>query len=326
MIREQLNQWVKSQTYFSLTKHFSLTFCSAQNPKMYPQNYLLGVLLIIVSEFMFVSMSAVVKVTAQHAPSEAIVFFRNFFAMMILLPWMLHRGMDVLNWQQVRLHFLRSISGLGAMYCFFYTIAHIPLAEASLLKLTMPFFLPVLSIFWLAEAVSLRVIWAIIIGFIGVAIILKPGTITFSSVSLIALLGGLLAAIATSTIRRMSAVDSSLNIVFYFSVIGSVFSAIPLFWSGFMLTYPAFILLFTIAIFATIAQLVMTYAYQIAPAARIGPFSYVSVIFATSFGWWFWREQVDYWFFMGASLIIFAGILLILDDKKSVLAESLSSD
>ncbi len=212
------------------------------------------------------------------------------------------------------------------MYCFFYTIAHIPLAEASLLKLTMPFFLPVLSIFWLAEAVSLRVIWAIIIGFIGVAIILKPGTITFSSVSLIALLGGLLAAIATSTIRRMSAVDSSLNIVFYFSVIGSVFSAIPLFWSGFMLTYPAFILLFTIAIFATIAQLVMTYAYQIAPAARIGPFSYVSVIFATSFGWWFWREQVDYWFFMGASLIIFAGILLILDDKKSVLAESLSSD
>ncbi len=293
---------------------------------MYPQNYLLGVLFILISEFMFVSMSAVVKVTSVHVPSEAIVFFRNFFAILILLPWMLHRGVNVLSWQQIRLHFLRSLSGLGAMYCFFYTIAHIPLAEASLLKLTMPFFLPILSIFWLAEAVSLRVIWAIIVGFIGVAIILKPGSMTFSSVSLIALLGGLLAAVATSTIRRMSAIDSSINIVFYFAVIGSVFSAIPLFWSEFILTYHAMILLFAVAILATIAQLVMTYAYQIAPAASIGPFSYVSVIFATSFGWWFWHEQVDYWFFMGASLIIFAGILLILNDKKSVLAESLSSD
>jgi len=310
----------------TLSDIFPLTFHLLRIQKMYPQNYLLGVLLIIISEFMFVSMSAVVKVTSFHVPSEAIVFFRNFFAIFILLPWMLHRGVNVLSWQQIRLHFLRSLSGLGAMYCFFYTIAHIPLAEASLLKLTMPFFLPILSIFWLAEAVSLRVIWAIIVGFIGVAIILKPDTITFSSVSLIALLGGLLAAVATSTIRRMSAIDSSINIVFYFAVIGSVFSAIPLFWSEFSLTYHAIILLFAVAILATIAQLVMTYAYQIAPAASIGPFSYVSVIFATSFGWWFWHEQVDYWFFMGASLIIFAGILLILNDKKSVLAKSISSD
>jgi drug/metabolite transporter (DMT)-like permease len=285
---------------------------------MYPQNYPLGALLIIASEFMFVSMSAVIKITAAEVPSEVIVFFRSLFAIFILLPWVLHQGVNILSWQQLRLHFLRSVSGLGAMYCFFYTIAHIPLAEASLLKLTMPFFLPILSVFWLAEAVTSRTIWAIILGFIGVAVILKPGAETFSSVSFIALLGGFLAAVATSTIRRMSAVDSSINIVFYFAVIGSVLSAIPLFWSEFTLTRHALLLLFTVAILATISQLIMTHAYQIAPSARIGPFSYVSVIFATSYGWWFWHESVDHWFFIGASLVVFAGILLILNDKKVI--------
>ena len=293
---------------------------------MYPQNYLLGVLLIILSEFMFVSMSAVIKETAQYAPSEAIVFFRNFFAMLLLFPWILYQGMTGISWQHCRFHFLRSVSGLAAMYCFFYTIAHLPLAEASLLKLTMPFFLPILSILWLAEAVALRTLWAIIIGFVGVAIILKPGSLTFSSVSLIALLGGFLAAVATSTIRRMSALDSSLNIVFYFAVIGTVFSVIPLFWSHFIINRYALLLLFIVAVFATIAQLLMTYAYQIAPAAKIGTFSYVSVIFATGYGWWFWRETVDFWFFLGAGLIIFAGMLLILNDKKPVLIDPISSD
>lgn len=293
---------------------------------MYPQNYLLGVLLIIASEFMFVSMSAVIKETAHYVPSEAIVFFRNFFAMLLLFPWILHQGTSGLSWQHCRFHFLRSISGLGAMYCFFYTIAHLPLAEASLLKLTMPFFLPILSILWLAEAVSLRTLWAIIIGFVGVAIILKPGSLTFSSVSLIALLGGFLAAVATSTIRRMSALDSSLNIVFYFAVIGTIFSIFPLFWSHFSITRHTLLLLFAVAVLATIAQLLMTYAYQIAPSAKIGPFSYVSVIFATGYGWWFWREQVDFWFFIGAALIIFAGMLLILNDKKPVPIVPIPSD
>ncbi|MEZ5673520.1 MAG: DMT family transporter [Thiotrichaceae bacterium] len=156
--------------------------------------------------------------------------------------------------------------------------------------------------------------------------ILKPSALTFSSVSLVALLGGFLAAIATSTIRRMSAIDSSINIVFYFAVIGSVFSAVPLLWSNFSLDINILSLLFAVAILATIAQLLMTYAYQIAPSARIGPFSYISVIFATSYGWWFWQEQVDRWFFMGASLIIFAGILLILNDKKSVLVDAIPTE
>jgi len=263
------------------------------------------------AEFMFTSMAAVVKLTSTTLPNESIVFFRNFLVALFLLPWMLRPGTHLIGTQYLRFHLLRSLAGLSAMYCFFYSLAHIPLAEATLLRLTTPFFLPIIGRWWLEEAVTKQVRWAILIGFLGVIVVLKPGYATFSPVAFVALFGAACAALAKTSIRRMSDTESSITIVFYFAFIGSLVSLIPLIWTWVTPEPQMWTPLLATSFFGLLGQLLMTQAYMRAPAGQIGSFSYVSVVFASLFGWLFWRELIDKWFFVGAGLIFLAGLLII---------------
>jgi len=260
-------------------------------------------------------MAAIIKLLSTDLPTESLVFFRNFFVVLILLPWILRHDTTKINSQQFRFHLVRSLSGVGAMYCFFYIYAHLPLADAVLFRMTVPFFIPIICAWWLGEAVPMQIRWSILIGFFGVVVILKLGMVTFSPVVLIALMGSLLAALAKSAIRRMSDTEASIHIVFYFSFISMLVSVVPLWWAWVTPTWQEYGLLLLIAILATVGQLLMTQAFQRAPAAQIGPFGYVSVIFAALYGWLFWNEVIDLWFFSGGGLIIVAGFLIIQNQK-----------
>jgi drug/metabolite transporter (DMT)-like permease len=276
----------------------------------YKQNLYLGIILLVLSELFFTSTAAIVKWLSVYLPNESIVFFSRFFMMMILLPWVLRQGITKIRTQLFRFHLVRSLSGLGSMYCFFYAYVNLPLAEATVIKMIMPFWLIIISFWWLKEPVSKKTGWAIVIGFFGVVVILKPGFVTLELVILIVLMGSLLMALAMSAIRRMAKTETSLQIVFYFTLISTIVSAVPLSWAWVTPTWQAWLLLLLIAILSIIAQLLMTQAYQRAPTAKIGPFTYSSVMFATLYGWLFWHEMIDFWFLMGTGLIISAGLLI----------------
>ena len=278
---------------------------------IYKKDFYISVGFILSAELLFASMAAAIKLTSVYLPNESIVFFRNLLVVLILLPWIMYQGLDKMSTRQFRLHLLRSLAGLGAMYCFFYTLIHLPLAEAILLKTTLPFFIPIISLLWLGETVQSLVYWAILIGFIGITVILKPGMETFSPVALIALMSGLLAALARSTIRRMSETEPSMRVVFYFALISTLISAVPMSWAWVTPNGSTWGLLLIIAVLGIGAQLLMTQAYMRATSsAQLGPFSYTSVIFATLYGWLFWNEQIDLWFLIGTVLIIIAGFLI----------------
>jgi drug/metabolite transporter (DMT)-like permease len=282
----------------------------------YQQNLYLGIVFIITAEFIFTSMAALVKWVSVYLPNESIVFFRHFFVMLILLPWVLSQGITKIHTQHFRFHLVRSLSGLTAMYCLYYAYANMPLAEATVIKMTMPFFLPIISFWWLSESVSKPTRWAIVVGFLGVLVILKPGFVTLSLVALIALLGSFFSALSKSAIRRMAKTEASLQIVFYFTLICMTVSAIPLSWAWVTPSWQAWMLLLLIAIFSLIAQLLMTQAYQRAKTAQIGPFSYVAVIFATLYGWFFWHETIDLWFLIGTGFIMVAGLLITQNNRN----------
>jgi drug/metabolite transporter (DMT)-like permease len=269
----------------------------------------LGALLMIASEFAFASMGATIKLLSQTLSSETIVFLRNGIVILILLPWMLRDGMQSFNTTRLRFHALRALAGLGAMYCYFYSLGVLPLAEASLLKMTTPFFIPVVGALWLGEFVPRMVKVAILIGFIGVVIILNPSMNSLSWGALIGLTGGALAAVAKTSIRCMSDTEPSTRIVFYFAFIGAIVSSVPMFWAWVMPTASAWGLVLLMSGLATLGQLCMTEAYQLAPAAQMGIFSYTAVLFSTLYGWLFWQEVVSYSFFVGAGLVFIAAVL-----------------
>jgi len=278
-----------------------------------PQNRpIAGALFVLGSTIVFASMAALIKLASAALPNEMVVFARNFFALVFLFPWIIYRQRDKwIKTDHFLLHLLRGAAGLGAMYCYFYSIAHLKLSEAVLLIYANPLYIPLIARIWIKEPVPKRVLCSIFIGFTGIALILKPGIGVFKPVALVGLSAGVLYALAMVSIRRMSRSEPHERIVFYFAFLSTVFSAIPLYWSW--QTPPARIwwLLVLIGLLGAGGQLMLTKGHGLAPVARVGPFNYGTVVFATFIGFLFWQESLDSLSWTGAFLVCTAGIVSI---------------
>lgn len=258
---------------------------------------------------MFAIVGALIRFASASLSNEMIVFFRNIFALMFLFPFFVARnGLSGLKTQKLHLHLLRSAAGLAAMYCYFYALANMKLAEAVLLSYTSPLIIPLIAWIWLRESVPRMVRVSIFIGFIGVLFILKPGVGIFQPVSLIALTAAIFASLAMTTIRRMSVSEPPGRIVFYFALLTTTTSAVPLIWAWETPNSLTLFVLLLVGIIAIIAQFLMTKGYSTAPAAQVGPFIYATIVFATIIGWLFWGESLDILTWIGALLVCVAGI------------------
>ncbi len=267
-----------------------------------------GALYAVAAELFFTSMAASVKLASAELSNETIVFFRNLFGLLFLLPWLLRRGPGGLRTRYLRWHVVRSLAGLSAMYCFFYALAHIPMAEAVLMKLTAPLFIPLVAFLWLGERFPRGVGIAVVIGFAGVALILRPGFGELSPVLLVALCAGALAAAGKTGVRQLTRTEPITRVVFYFALVSTVVSALPLTWGWTTPGPQGWGLLVLLAVLATFGQVFMTAAYGLAPAAQIGPFTYTSVLFASVYGWLLWGDTLTLLSGLGAALVFVAGV------------------
>ena len=280
-----------------------------------------GGLLVLTSALLFAGVGALVKAASVELPTEVIVFFRNAVAMVFLLPWLRvrHRSLS-LKTSCARLHLLRAASGLSAMYCFFIALKLLRLADAMLLCYTLPLFIPIIEWFWLKEPVSRQTKIAVVVGFIGIALVLKPGFGLFQAAGLVGLASGLLAALAIVGIRRMTATEPVVRVVFYFTGFGTLVSTVPLAWTwqnpqGHMLW-----VLCVMGVLAIMAQMCLTKGYSLAPAGQVGPFNYGNVVFAAVIGWVFWDETLDGLTLAGAVLTCLAGIIATYRSERPIKA------
>ncbi len=267
-----------------------------------------GALFIIAAEFMFASMGASIRMVSAEIANAGVVFFRNLVGLSVLLPLMLLQGTGSLRTKVPHLHLLRGLAGLSAMYCFYYAVAHIPLAEAMLLKLSSPLFIPLVALLWLGETVPAKVRWAILVGFTGVVIILRPDLGELSSVALIALLGGFFAAVAKVTVRRLSRTEPTTRIVFYFAVTGTLVSMFPLMFYWVTPSAQAMGWLIVIGLCATAGQFLLTKGFSMASAARMGALGFFAVLFGAAYGWLFWDEVLSWSTLLGSLLVILSGV------------------
>lgn len=254
-------------------------------------------------------MGALIKHIAPTLPNEMLVFFRNFFGLIALLPFIYRTGVVQLRTEHLRWHLSRALFGVTAMYCFFYSLGHLPLADALLLNYTAPVFTPLIAAYWLRERLTAQLMWAAAIGCAGTVVILKPGHELFTPVAFIGLASGVFAALAMSSIRRMANTEPAVRIVFYFGVVATLVSAVPLLWAWQTPDVTTSAWLIVSGVLATVGQIFLTKAYSRAPAARVGPLTYVTVVFAAMYGWMFWGEAPDAWSISGAFLVALGGAL-----------------
>lgn len=269
-----------------------------------------GAVFLLLGELCLAIMAAFIKHLSGQVSHETMVFARNLFGLIALLPILGRFGVADLKTQQFPMHLLRTLSGLSAMYGYFYVIAHMPLAEAVLVKLSAPFFLPLIAFIWLKERISLITLWSIVLGFIGVIFVLRPGSESFQPVALVGIAAAVLASVAKVCIRRMAPSEPSHRIVFYFGLLATAISAIPAFWHWQPPTnHGAWLWLAAIGLAGTCGQLLMTQAYLVAKPGQVGPYTYSSVVYASIMGWIFWQEALIWTTVVGCILIIAAGII-----------------
>lgn len=258
----------------------------------------------------FSIMGIAIKAAFEQLNLATVVFLRNCFGLLALTPWLMRSAPNSLRSQRIGMHVTRCVIGLSAMYCFFMAISHIPLAEAMLLNYATPLYVPFIAWLWLKERPSSRMIPIATLGLVGVALILKPGQHdSMGWVGLIALGSGVLAAAAFVAIRRLSRTEPALRIVFYFTSLSLLISALPLFW---LWTTPSLISMALMAMagaFASLGQFGLTRAYSLAPAAQVAPFNYLVVVFAALWGVLIWGEQIDVYSVSGALLVVSSSLI-----------------
>ncbi len=278
--------------------------------------------LVLLAEMCFAGVSALVKHTSTTLPYEHLVFFRNLFAFLVLLPWLYRKRATAFRTEQFGLHILRAVIGIAAMYLFFLVIATIPLAQATLVLLLAPFLIPIISHFWLKELITPRTIAAIVLGFVGAFIFLNPFGQDIQPMILVAFVAAIFAAWTKTMIRKLSSTESPSKIVFYFSFFATLLSALPMLIRWQPIPSTAWLAILGIGLLAVVGQLAMTRAFSIAPPSQVGVFTYSSVIFAALLGYFIWGEAITGHMFIGVVIIISAGYFALKKQRVHIPTDS----
>jgi drug/metabolite transporter (DMT)-like permease len=264
-----------------------------------------GALFAVLAAAAFALMAAGVKLASARVGSEVIVFFRSAVGLLVLLPWLLRYGSAAVRTSRLGGHLWRAAFGVCAMYAFFYALGHLHLAHAILLTYSTPLFIPFIAWAWIDEPPAPVIFPAVALGLVGIALIVRPdSSLAASPASIAGVLSGICAAGAMVSIRRIADTEPAPRVVFYFSALSTVISAVPLAWSWSTPSATTLGLLVAIGVLATIGQLSLTRAYALAPAARIGAFTYVAVVFGGLIGWGLWDERPDALSLAGMGLVV----------------------
>lgn len=269
-----------------------------------------GALSMILASLAFAIMGTCIQICAQTLPNGMVVFFRNLSALAFLSPVLLRGGWSVLKTTHLKEHLFRGVAGLASMYCFFYALAHMRQADATLLNYTLPLFIPIAESLLLAEPLSSRLVAPLVLGFLGVALVLRPGSGLVTVVAFSGLLAGFLSAVAQTGVRHLTRTEPTVRIVIYFAIMGSAISALAL---PFVWVTPAprvWAIIGLMGLSATAGQLLMTKAYSHAPASQIGGFVYMGVVFAALLDWLRLGLAPSPHFFAGAVLVMASGALM----------------
>ena len=163
----------------------------------------------------FSAMNTIIRVYAHEVPPFQLVFFRNFFSLLIMLPWIVHYGLGSLKTSRVKLYSMRSTLSLLSMLSWFTAIALIPLAEAIALSFTGPLFATAGAAIVLREKVGWRRWAAVLVGFIGVLIVVRPGQVELSFGATLALLSALCMAAGSLMVKTLARTEPAPAIVAY---------------------------------------------------------------------------------------------------------------
>lgn len=265
----------------------------------------------LVAAFLFASMGVLVKLGATHFSSTELVFYRSLFGVWITYLILRYYRLPVrtVHW---RMHCWRGITGLISLMMFFYCLTQLPLATAISLNYTWPLFVTLFSTLILKEHIHWPLICAIALGFAGVLLLLHPALPEDHWIaSTMGVASGFFAAIAYINVKQLGNLgESEWHVVFYFTLISTLISGVLLLFTTFSpITWQGLLLLLSIGMTATLAQLAMTRAYHQGVTLVVTALGYTTILFSSLWGIVLWNEVLSPLAWLGVGLIILGGSL-----------------
>ncbi len=264
-----------------------------------------GALWMLLAAAIWATNDVIVKAVGRTIDPNQIAFFRCFFGAVTVIPFLLaSSGTLALRTRRFGGHVGRSVMGYLAMVFSWYSVVHLPLADATALAFSRPLFMVVLAVLFLHEAVRWRRWSATAIGFLGVLIMARPGLEEINLGLMAAIAGAFFVAVVNVLIKSLAATERPVTILFYFGVLSSLIALGPALWVWRTPTPLEFALLVFIGVAGALGQYFTIRAFRIAEATAVDPFDYVRLLYATLFGYLFFAELPDRYTVLGAAIIV----------------------
>ena len=256
-------------------------------------------------------MDGFAKFLSTDLPVLQITWARYFFTVFFVLPIMLFFfKKNLVRTKKPKLQFLRGLILLTANICFFYSISVISLAIALTLAFIAPLIVTAFSPFFLNEIVGVKRWSAVIIGFIGSLVVIRPGFLEINLASLSALGTGVLYGFYLIITRKLSSSDNPLLTLLLTGVVGAIIisTIVPFVWVKPSLDQ--WFIMATIGIFACIGHLLLILSLKYADASKLAPLSYFEIVTNIIIGYYFFNDFPDNWTFFGLFIIVSSGIYI----------------
>lgn len=291
-----------------------------------------GIFFKIGAVLVFIVMVSLIKVLADTMPPGQIVFFRSLFAMPVILLWLAPRGeiREMLHTNMPWGHVGRGTVGVLAMGLTFAGLAYLPLPEVTAIGYAAPLLTVIFAAFLLGERVGAYRLGAVILGLFGVLIVLSPRlslnaedfTEGETLGAALVLSGAVFAALAQVFVRKLVATETTSAIVFWFSATAMGLSLLSLPFGWVIPTPTEALLVVLVGLLGGFAQILLTTGFRWADASVIAPFDYVSILFAMAIGYWVFSEVPTLTMIGGATLVVFAGMLIIWRERQLAIARA----
>ncbi len=281
-----------------------------------------GMLLIVISGALFAGMHATIRwVSGGHEGATGlhpfeIAFFRNFFGLLAISPLIFRAGLPALRTTRFSSHAFRAFMQVGSMMMFFSALQLAPLADVVALSFVAPLFATVGAIIFLAERPKLRRWSALIVGFIGAFVILRPGFQEISTGLVLVLASSAIWGLSLLIIKSLSRTDSSVTITAYMGILMTPLSLVPALFVWQMPTAVEFTGLFVIGALGSVGHLALAQAFKEAEATAILPLDFMRLIWAAVYGYVFFAEVPEIWTWLGGGIVFAAATYVAYREAK----------
>lgn len=270
-----------------------------------------GILWALLATALFAIVAAMAKVAANEYHVLQILFFRQIVVFLSCLPSIARSFPGSLKTQHPKMHASRLIGAFVALSCSIWAVAVLPLTTAITLGFAQVFFVALLALGFLHEQAGRHRITAVVAGFIGVVVVMRPGVEGLVDVNaLIPILGALGAGIAVISVRKLSQTESTATLLIYQASFVGAMAGVPLFWLWKTPDLNATLFLLTMGILATVGQWVGVKALRLGEASVVGNIQYMQLIYAAILGYFLFSEVPDNYTIAGAAIIIGSSIYI----------------